>query len=146
MKHLIILILLLAIYFGTTLEAKNIAVCMLKGKSTPFKDAVLDSLKTQFSNYKIDIINDVKPKEFQASKYDAVIVVDELEAWTWFNTKLKKLSKQLDPKKTIYFITAGDANWKWKKENVLTVTSASKNDKIIPTWHNLKKQLQNILH
>ncbi|HPT71672.1 MAG TPA: hypothetical protein PLE74_05275 [Candidatus Cloacimonadota bacterium] len=100
----------------------KVGVVVLCKKITPFKQTVLDSLAV---DYKLAMLHPKKASDINIKDYKAILVVDELQAWTWFNGKLKKFSKALDPKHTVYFITSGDPDWKWKKEGVKAVTSAS---------------------
>lgn len=67
--------------------------------------------------------------------------MDQLEAWTIFNRKLKKVSNALDPKKCIYIITAGDPEWKWKKSGLTTITSASKKSNISSIINQIRIEL-----
>ncbi len=120
------------------LQAKSIAVIYIKGKVTPYKKAITDSIITNFPNDKILLIDHFDKKTFKPQDYQAIIVMDQLEAWTLFNSQLKKLSKSLDANKTLFLVTAGDPDWIWKKKGITAVTSASREDKLPSTWNKVK--------
>jgi hypothetical protein len=101
---------------------EKILIVLLDGKPSPFKQSVIDSLKT---TYQVEVIKGKKPGDIKSDEYKAVVVMDKMKAWMWFNGKLKKFSKFLDPKHTVYFITSGDPKWQWKNQGVSSVTSAS---------------------
>lgn len=144
----IILVILIAL-FSMSLFAQNkkvVGITILNGKNTKFKTAVIEALKTSNPEISFKLFNFKSASDIKKNSYNAVIVFDQLEAWTLFNRKLKSVSKKLDPKKTIYYITAGNPDWNWKKEGVITISSASKDDSVGVAKNKINKQLQIILN
>lgn len=143
LKCALLVLMLTCIQSG--LFAKNIGVIYIKDKMTPFKKAVTDSLRQMYSGHQISVIKNYKDKNFRSESFDAVIVMDQLEAWTMFNRQLKSMTKKLNNKKTVYLITAGDPDWAWKKDGVIAVTSASRDDKLSGVIKRMKRELDQIL-
>ncbi len=145
MRILFLLSLLLIASFLFSETQPVVGICIIKDLKTPYKKSIIDSLKSRFPQVQF---KQIPAKElFKAKKedYQAVIVMDRLEAWTMFNRTLKKLSHRLNPAHTIYFITAGDPEWQWKKRGIITVTSASKKEQVSGVVNKISKELQLIL-
>jgi len=145
-KPLLLALLISFICIITALPTKNIAVSYLNPKKTAFKKALLDSLISSNPEYKFTVVEYKQLFKSKNSNYDAYIVFDQLEAWTLFNRKLKASAKKLDPQKTIYYITAGDPDWNWKKEGIITISSASKKENISKMKIEINQKLHDILN
>lgn len=95
-----------------------------------------------FSEFRYDVIRQVagnfpdvffKTTSFRDARgktldnYNAVIVVDQLEAWMIMNRKAKRLLRRAGHEKGVLFITADDKKWEWtdKKTGVESITAAS---------------------
>lgn len=148
MKRIILIALLFSLLLTTFLFAAprlqkmepkaKILIVLLDGKPSWFKQSIIDSLKT---TYQVDVIEGKKPGDIKANDYKAVVVMDQLKAWMMGNGKLKKFTKFLDPKHTVYFITSGDPKWQWKKNQVNAITSASKKANVPELLEKLRGQI-----
>jgi hypothetical protein len=151
MKRIILITLFITllsthILFGITKHftpKEKVLIVLLDGQASWFKQTIIDSLMT---NYDIEVIQGKKPGDIKADNYKAVVVMDKLKAWMWFNGKLKKYTKFLDPKHTVYFVTSGDPKWQWKKPGINAVTSASKNAKVGEVVKKLRDSINHETH
>jgi len=103
-----------------------ILVAVQKGADSPFKQGLIDRLKQDYAgDYRI-LSKEVKSfKDLEAEQYTVLLVMDQLKAWTFLNGGLKNIAKHADNSKTVYFISAGDAKWKWKRTDLKHVSSAT---------------------
>lgn len=135
MKHLlpILLLLLSACSAPRNQEVLNsdpaapiILVAVQKGADSPFKQSLIARLKQDFSpGYQV-LTKEVKSfKDIENEQYTALLVMDQLKAWLLFNGGLKNIAKHADSSKTVYFISAGDAKWRWKRGDLKHVSSAT---------------------
>lgn len=143
MQKTILIAILIMLFLSSVLTAapkqKEKILVVLLDKPSWFKQSIIDSLKT---TYLVDVVNATKPGDIKSADYKSVIVMDQLKAWMMGNGKLKKFSKFMDPKHTVYFVTSGDKNWKWKKEGIRTVTSASKSAKVSEVMKELRLKIE----
>jgi hypothetical protein len=149
MKRIILIILFITLTTTSIIMAapvqqkqkEKILIVLLdskKGQPSWFKQSIIDSLKTI---YQVDVIEGKKPQDIKASEYKAVVVMDQLKAWLMGNGKLKNYTKVMDPRHTVYFVTSGDKNWKWKKEGITAITSASTPAKIPELVKKLREEI-----
>lgn len=103
-----------------------ILVAIQEGSDSPFKQGLIAKLKDDYSpDYRI-LTKEVKNfKDLEGENYTALIVMDQLKAWLLFNGGLKDIAKRADNSKTVYFISVGDAKWKWKRSDLKHVSSAT---------------------
>jgi hypothetical protein len=149
MKRVILLTILITLFATTIVSATpqlqktdkraKILIVLLDGKPSWFKQSIIDSLKV---TYKTSVIEAKKPGGIKADDYKAVVVMDQLKAWMLGNGKLKKFSKFMDPKHTVYFVTSGDPKWQWKKPGIKAVTSASKSAKVEEVVKKLRLKIE----
>ncbi len=149
MKRIILITLIVALFttsflFAQTQQQKmdkrvKILIVLLDGKPSWFKQSIIDSLKIY---YRVDTIEAKTPQEVRAFEYKAVIIMDQLKAWMMGNGKLKSFTKVMDPKHTVYFVTSGDKKWKWKKQGITAITSASTPAKIPEIVKNLQLKIE----
>lgn len=127
MKKLICIICFFAVMTAIIAENNHkVAICVINDKITPFKQSIIDSLYSAHPGINFVRIPSKEIFKIKQNDYHKIIIMDQLEAWTIFNRKLKKVVKTFNPQKCIYVVTAGDPEWKWKKEGLTTITSASK--------------------
>ena len=107
--------------------APIILVALQKGADSPFKQSLIAKLKEDYApDYQV-LTKEVKSfQDIQKEQYTALIVMDQLKAWLIFNGGLKNIAKHADNAKTVYFVSAGDAKWKWKRSDLKHVSSATK--------------------
>jgi len=145
MRKIFLIMLLFSISLIYAESTKKVGICIIKDLKTFHKNTVIDSLKSRFPLVTFTEIPSKSLLKTKNKDFDALIIMDRLEAWTFFNRTLKKLSRKLDATKTIYFITAGDPEWQWKKQGVITVTSASKKEQVSQVVDKLSNELKQIL-
>ncbi|HNZ08067.1 MAG TPA: hypothetical protein PKI63_09765 [Candidatus Cloacimonadota bacterium] len=155
MKYLlpILLVLLAACSAPRNQEALNtdpshpcILVAIQKGADSPFKQGLITRLKQDYSPEYQVLTKEVKSfKDLEKEQYSALIVMDQLKAWLLMNGGLKNIAKHADKSKTVYFISAGDAKWKWKRTDLKHVSSATQKLNPDQTYTRIKAWLDPIL-
>jgi hypothetical protein len=158
MKHLILitaLALLLAACSSPKLSLGNqtsdpkkptILVAMLKGSQSEAKKELISLLRRDYGGDYNVIVKEIKNhKDLAGEDFKALVVMERLKAWLWFNGGLKDISRKADKARTVYFISAGDAKWKWKGSDLKLVTAATQKAKAADTYQELKALLQPIL-
>ncbi len=104
-----------------------ILIAIQKGADSPFKQGLVERLKRDYSQEYQILTKEVKSfKDLEKEEYSALIVMDQLKAWLFMNGGLKNIAKHADNSKTVYFVSAGDAKWKWKRDDLKHVSSATK--------------------
>jgi hypothetical protein len=71
--------------------------------------------------------------------------MDTLKAWLLFNPGLKRFTKLPDQSKIVYFVSSGDPDWKWKRNDIRIITGATKTNPAAKTYSELKIHLDAIL-
>ena len=123
-----------------------ILVGIIKGSESPFKQALIDSLKANYKpTYTVKMVSVDQPSDLNQESYRVVIVMDQLKANLMMNGKMKTLQKQLYPKNSLFFITSGDKKWKWKTSDIHHLASASITSFMPNTWTRLKSDLDQML-
>jgi hypothetical protein len=77
--------------------------------------------------------------------YDVVLLIDKCKMGMRMNSTTKKLTAELDQKKLVVFITAGDADWKYSDNGIDAVTSASKKGKEPDVVQEIAKKIDVVL-
>jgi hypothetical protein len=127
-------------------KSNVILVAVMKDTDTPFKNALIDSLRAQFQpKYLVKKVVIKKADELSKQNYLLLIVMDQLKAWLMMNKQTKAIQKSAEAKDVIYFMTAGDAKWQWKTKDVHHIASASEKPRLKVTWNELKIKAEAIL-
>jgi lipid A disaccharide synthetase len=92
-----------------------------------YKTAIIDSLR---KDYHVEKLSLKQARNMPKPQKNIVLVLDQNKATLHLNGALKKVLKTLDPQKTIYYITSGDPDWKWKQTGITSITSASQPQKL----------------
>lgn len=127
-------------------QVPTILITIQKGADSSFKQAVIAKIKEDYGTQYSILVKDVKGfADVKDEKYDALIVMDQLKAWLFMNGSLKKIARKADNKKTIYFVSAGDPDWRWKREDLKLVTSATAKAKPDDVYARIKTMLDEVL-
>lgn len=122
-------------------------IAIQKGAQSDFKQELVKLLKAEYgSKYTVNVKQVKKYRDLEKEQYNALVVMDMLKAWLWMNKGLKDIIKKSDANKTVFFLSTGEPDWKWKGAKVKMVTSAT-NRKVKPevVFAKLKQQLDPIL-
>jgi hypothetical protein len=125
----------------------SILIAVRKGADSAFKKDLIRLITEEYGGKRaINVKHFKKYRDLQKEQYDALIVIDMLKAWLWMNKGLKDVIKHGDPKKTVFFLSTGDPDWKWEGQDIKLVTSATTR-KVQPkqVFLKLKKHLDPIL-
>ncbi len=124
----------------------TIMIAMLKKSQTAYKQDLIASIRADYgARYNVRVLEVGKPKDLEGQEYAALVVMETLKAWLLFNRGLKQFAKLPDQSKTVYFISAGDAQWKWKREGLKVVTAATPKAKTADKYPELKAALDSVL-
>lgn len=108
--------------------AENPAFDLLIGvQPSEFKDQIITRLVDRYKIYgNIDLVGIKALKNLQCEDYDAVLIMDSCEAWSWFNFPLKSFLKKSEHcSNVILFMTAGNPEWQFHYAGLDAITSAS---------------------
>jgi hypothetical protein len=133
---------------GTEIPGKpTIFVGIMKGASSPFKEKLVTQLMRSYADSCNVIARQIRGyKDLQDNDYQAVIVMDRLKAWLLFNRPLKKIADRMDKQKHIYFISTGDPDWRWKREDIKLVTSATESADVSDVLKRIRYLLDTVLY
>jgi hypothetical protein len=124
----------------------TILVAMLKGSQSEAKQELVSLLRRDYGAEYNVIVKEVKNhKDLAGEEFRALVVMERLKAWLWFNGGLKDITRKADKARTVYFVSAGDAKWKWKGSDLKLVTAATQEAKAADTYQELKALLQPVL-
>jgi len=125
---------------------KTIMIAVLKGAESSYKTALIDAIRKDFgSEYNIQTVTVKKFKDLSGQKYDALVVMEQLKAWLFFNGGLKSIVKQADKNTSVFLITAGDPKWRWNRKDLMHITSASQKEKPARIYPELRVMLNKAL-
>ncbi|MDD4223228.1 MAG: hypothetical protein PHD87_01425 [Candidatus Cloacimonetes bacterium] len=132
---------------GTTDPARpTILVAVLKGADTQHKKALIEMIRTDYSeHYTLSVREVAKPADIEGLGYDALIVMETLKAWLLFNRGLKQFAELPDQSRIVYFVSSGDGKWRWKGRDIRIVTGATTKVRPADSYLRLKEQLDSIL-
>ncbi len=124
----------------------SIIVAMLRNSQTPFKRDLVEALKADYADQFNIVVREVRrPEDLAGQNYDALIVMDTLKAWLRFNGGLLRFAKQADQSRTVYFISTGDAKWRWNRTDLRHVTAATPKAKLSDSYTRLRELLDEVL-
>jgi len=92
-----------------------------------FKDQIISRLVDRYRIYgNIDLVGIKTLNNLLCEDYDAVLIMDSCEAWSWFNFTLKSFLKKSEHcSNVILFMTAGNPEWQYHYAGLDAITSAS---------------------
>jgi len=154
-RYLSMFLLLIAAFLAAkTLPVMNadphkpsILIAVRKGADSAFKQDLIKLITAEYGEKRtINVKHFKKYRDLQKEQYDALVVIDMLKAWLWMNKGLKDVIKHGDHKKTVFFLSTGDPDWKWDRKDIKLVTSATtKKVQPMQVFLKLKKHLDPIL-
>jgi len=124
----------------------TLMVAVLKDSHTPFKQELIDRLRQDYSDSLNVVVREVKkPQDIAGEEYSALLVMETLKAWLWFNGGLKKFAARPDQSRTVYFVSVGDEKWRWKRDDLTVLTAATQKVKAADTYPQLRRLLDPLL-
>lgn len=125
---------------------ETILIGMIKGADSNFKRDIIKQLEADYSdNFNVRVMQIKDYDDVKDKNYAALIVMEQLKAWLWFNRGMKDIANRGDKKNTIFMVSVGDPKWRWKREDIKVITSATKKDKPSLLYVDIKNMLDNIL-
>jgi len=89
-----------------------------------FKNSVLEKVINNYSGTcRIEVKNRKYLRNLNDAGYDAVLIIETLKAWTFFNKKALKAARGND--RVVLFFTSGDPDFTYNKKGVDAVSAAS---------------------
>jgi len=104
---------------------------LIAATESEFKKPIREKFIDQYRAYcDIEVISLKKLKDKPQDDYHLILVMDEVQAWLWFNKRVKKFVKKIkDPSRVVLLMTSGDPDWKYPDPDVDAITSASEKEK-----------------
>jgi flavodoxin len=125
----------------------RLLIAVIEGRASEFKEAVIQQMIEKYKDTcAIDVLNVSQTEQITQKQYDVVLLIDRCKWGMKFNSTFKKLAAELDQKKLVVFITAGDADWKYSDNGIDAVTSASKNGKEQDVVQEIAKKIDAVLN
>jgi hypothetical protein len=100
---------------------------LITGVTSEFKSDIITRIVDRYKDQgNVDLINLDKLDQLQCDDYDAILVMDSVQAWSMWNFSLKSfLEKTENCKNVVLLYTAGDPDWKYQYHELDAITSAS---------------------
>jgi hypothetical protein len=115
-------------------------------RTRDFKDSVINGIVEKYRDTcAIEVMNVSNVEQITQKEFDVVLLVDECRAGMRFNKKLEEIVDELDKKKVVLFVTAGDPDWEYTYKDIDAVTSASEEDKTQEVIQEIAKKIDEVL-
>lgn len=132
-KATIILVLMLTLSCAKHISEQHFTAenakfdLIIGGVTSDFKDNIVSRLIERYKDQgNIDLVDYDKLQQVQCEDYDAILVMDDSEAWLLWNFSLKSfLEKTENCNNIVLLITAGDPDWEYQYKDLDAITSAS---------------------
>ena len=100
---------------------------LITGVTSEFKADIISRIIDRYKDQgNVDLIDLNKLDQLQCGDYDAILVMDSVQAGSLFNFSLKSFLKKTENCKNIVLLyTAGDPDWKYQYHELDAITSAS---------------------
>ena len=100
---------------------------LITGVTSEFKADIISRIVDRYKDQgNVDLIDLNKLDQLQCGDYDAILVMDSVQAGSLFNFSLKSFLKKTENCKNIVLLyTAGDPDWKYQYHELDAITSAS---------------------
>jgi hypothetical protein len=104
---------------------------LITGSTSEFKEVVVAGIVERYRDAcHIEILSSSRVKRANFGNYNAIIIMDECQAWMAFNIRTMELIRKIkDKDRIILFITAGDPDWQFSTQGIDAITSASEKGK-----------------
>ncbi|MDP2172992.1 MAG: hypothetical protein Q8J62_04380 [Candidatus Cloacimonadaceae bacterium] len=125
---------------------ETILIGILKGADSNYKRGIIKQIDADFADdFNVEVISIKNFKDIQDRDYAALLVMEQVKAGLLLNHGMKDIAKKGDKKNTIFIVSAGNPKWKWKREDVKVITSATRNDNPNLFYQELKIMLERVL-
>ncbi len=103
---------------------------LITGMTSEFKADIISRIVDRYKDKgNIYLINMDKLDQMQCEDYDAILVIDSVQASSLWNFSLKSfLEKTENCKNIVLLYTAGDSDWEYQYHELDAITSASQMD------------------
>ncbi|RJP83907.1 MAG: hypothetical protein C4518_20560 [Desulfobacteraceae bacterium] len=100
---------------------------LITGVTSEFKADIISRIVDRYKDRgNVSLVNMDKLDRLQCDDYDAILVIDSVQAWSMWNFSLKSfLEKTENCKNVVLLYTAGDPGWKYQYHELDAITSAS---------------------
>ena len=142
----------LALLFAMSVSGEDVLgvgarkkMAIVQVRKSGFKDAVVEGIMNKYKDrLKVDKMGKCRSRELE--DYDVILLVDALQAWTWFNGRTKKYIRKTEDKgKIILFFSLEDEKLKPSYRGIDAVTSASKDENKADIIKKLSGRIDEIL-
>ena len=135
-KAIIILVLMLTLSCAKQIPEQRFTVpnakfsLLITGMTSEFKADIITRIVDRYKDKgNIYLINMDKLDQLQCDDYDAMLVIDSVQAWSYWNFSLNSfLEKTENCKNIVLLYTAGDPDWEYQYHELDAITSASQMD------------------
>ncbi len=100
---------------------------LITGVTSEFKADIISRIVDRYKDQgNVDLVYMDKLDQLQCDDYDAILVIDSVQAWSMWNFSLKSfLEKTENCKNVVLLYTAGDPDWEYQYHELDAITSAS---------------------
>ena len=100
---------------------------LITGMTSEFKADIISRIVDRYKDQgNVNLVNMDKLDQLQCDDYDAILVVDSVQAWSYWNFSLNSfLEKTENCKNVVLLYTAGDPDWEYQYHELDAITSAS---------------------
>jgi hypothetical protein len=100
---------------------------LITGVTSEFKADIISRIIDRYKDQgNVDLVYMDKLDQLQCDDYDAILVIDSVQAWSLWNFSLKSfLEKTENCKNIVLLYTAGDPDWEYQYHELDAITSAS---------------------
>ena len=100
---------------------------LITGVTSEFKADIISRIVDRYKDQgNVDLVNIDKLDPLQCDDYDAILVIDSVQAWSLWNFSLKSFLKKTENCKNVVLLyTAGSPDWEYQYHELDAITSAS---------------------
>ncbi len=100
---------------------------LITGVTSEFKADIISRIVDRYKDQgNVNLVNMDKLDQLQCDDYDAILVIDSVQAWSYWNFSLNSFLEKTETCKNIVLLyTAGDPDWKYQYHELDAITSAS---------------------
>jgi hypothetical protein len=100
---------------------------LITGVTSEFKADIISRIIDRYKDQgNVDLVYMDKLDQLKCDDYDAILVIDSVQAWSMWNFSLKSfLEKTENCNNVVLLYTAGDPDWKYQYHELDAITSAS---------------------
>lgn len=100
---------------------------LITGVTSEFKADIISRIIDRYKDQgNVDLVYMDKLDQLKCDDYDAILVIDSVQAWSMWNFSLKSfLEKTENCSNVVLLYTAGDPDWEYQYHELDAITSAS---------------------